>query len=178
VPASSSGTAIFDVEVYSGGAPNLVRANLRFTPMDAPSGGNDGSHVFGMMLPVKIGLMSYQSKTASSGVDYSGRYVAIVDTAGPVFFNEGDTVNWDYQTGGFDQGYDYFSGYYLGNPFGGGMEPPTDSVWDFPLPAGQDTYSAAGANISDAQDYVRTRVMIEPQGQIAAGTMVTYLVQA
>jgi uncharacterized Zn-binding protein involved in type VI secretion len=178
VPASSSGTAIFDVEVYSGSAPNLVRANLRFTPMDAPSGENDGSHVFGMLLPVKVGLMSYQSKTDSSGVDYSGRFTAIVDMGGPVFFNDGETINWDYQAGGLDHGYDFFSGYYLGNPGGGGMEPPTDRVWDIPLPAGQDAYGASWANISDAQHYVRTRVMIEPQGQVAASTPVTYLVQA
>ena len=38
MPVSSSGTAVFDVEVYSGSAPNLVRANLTFHSPGCPFG--------------------------------------------------------------------------------------------------------------------------------------------
>ncbi len=183
VPASSSGTAIFDVEVYSGSAPSLFRANLRFTPMDAPSSGNDGSHVFGMTLPVKVGLMSYLRQTASSGLIAGGRYCAVVPCCGPAFGNYMDNINWDYQEGGTNQGYDFSTGYYNSGPGSPGwimLSQPGYHAWSNPLPKGKDAYNAPTPweNISDAQDYVQTRVMIEPQGQIAAGSTVTYLVRA
>ncbi len=182
VPVRSSGTAIFDVEVYSGSAPNVVRANLSFTPMNAPSGGNDGSQLFTMTLPVKVGLMSYlMSETPSSGLIEGGKFCAVNPCCGVAFGNNGDTINWTYQAGGFDGGYDYSSGYFNsgpGSPGGIMISAPENSAWGNPLPAGEDTYGAPWENISDAQYYVRTHVMIEPQGQAAAGTTIIYLVQA
>jgi len=181
VPVSLSGTAIFDVEVYSGSAPNLIRANLTFAPHDAPSGGNDGSQLFALTLPVKVGLMSYLSGTASYGVIAGGRYCAVDPCCGPAFCNNGDTVNWTYQAGGSDTGYYYSSGYYNSGPGSPGwlmLCAPQNSAWDNPLPAGNDAYGAPWENISDAQYYFRTHVMIEPPGQAAAGTTVIYLVQA
>ena len=90
VPASSSGTAMFNVEVYSGNAPDLVRDNLRFTPADVPSGEDDGSQLFAMTLPAKVGLMSYLSGMSSCGIIAGGRYCAVDPCCGPAFANGGD----------------------------------------------------------------------------------------
>ena len=181
VPASPSGTAIFDVEVYSGGAPNLVHGNLHFNPMDAPAGEKNGSQLFAATLPAKVGLMSYLYKTTSSGLIAGGKFCAVIPCCGPAFANSGDTIDWTYQGGGLDGGYDYSSGYFGCPPGSPGwimVSAPKDSKWGFPIPAGRDAYGAPWENILDAQRYVQTRVMIEPQGQIAASTTATYLVQA
>jgi alpha-tubulin suppressor-like RCC1 family protein len=182
VPVSSSGTAIFDVETYSGSAPNVVRANQSLTPMDAPSVGSAGSQLFAMTLPVKVGLMSYlRIEHPSSGLIEGGMYCAVSPCCGPAFGNYGDMIHWTYQGGGLDGGYDYSSGYFNSGPGSPGwimISTPSYCEWGYPIPAGEDAYYAPWENISDAEYYIQTRVMIEPQGQIAAGTTVTYLVQA
>ena len=61
------------------------------------------------------------------------------------------------------------------------LSQPGYHAWSNPLSKGKDAYSAPTPweNISDAQDYVQTRVMIEPSDdQAAAGKTVTYLVRA
>ena len=158
VPASSSGTAMFNVEVYSGNAPNLVRDNLRFTPADVPSGEDDGSQLFAMTQPAKVGLMSYLSGMSSCGIIAGGRYCAVDPCCGPAFANGGDEINWTYQAGGFDGGYYYCSGYFNSGPGAPGwwmLCSPEDLVWGNTLPAGEDAFNAAWANISDAQCFVR-----------------------
>ena len=181
VPASSSGTAIVDVELYSGKVPDLARPRLRFSPADAPSGVNEGSQLFAVPQPVKVGLMSYLAGTSSCGMIAGGRYCAVDPCCGPAFANEGDRINWTYQAGGFDGGYYYCSGYFNSGPGAPGwwmLCSPEDSVWGNPLLAGEDAFSAPWENNSDAQRFVQTHVMIEPQGQDAAGATATYLVQA
>jgi hypothetical protein len=181
VPASSSGTAIFDVEVYSGGAPNFVGANLRFAPMDDPSGGNEGSQLFAMTLPVKVGLMSYLSNNSGQGfLPQKGEYPWIGSGAYP-FWNSADSINWTYQSGGSDIGYEFNSGEWnWGSTF---EQAPVDKSWDNQLGT---NYNVLWENASmsgpdgntEVEEDTHTYVMIEPQGQVAAGTTVTYLVQA
>jgi alpha-tubulin suppressor-like RCC1 family protein len=181
VPASSSGTAIFDVEAYSGSAPGLVRANPDVTPMDAPSGGNAGSQLFDMTLPVKVGLMSYLSHIGSHGVIAGGSYAAVNPCCGPAFGNSEDTINWTYLAGGSETGYDYSSGYFNCPPGSPGwimLSAPKNSVWGNPIPRGKDAYGAPWECVSETEYYFQAHVMIEPQGQIAAGSTATYLVQA
>ena len=181
VSASSSGTATFDVEVYSGTLPNLLRSNLDPTPLDAPLIGNAGSQSFAMKLPVKVGLMSFIGHTTSHGVIAGGSFAAVNPCCGPAFGNSENTVKWTYQAGGSEAGYDYSSGYYNCPPGLPGwfmIASPRNEEWSNPLPAGRDAYGAPWGNVSDAEYYYRTHVMIEPQGQVAAGTTATYLVQA
>jgi len=181
VPASSSGTAMFDVEVYAGSVPELARANGGFVPRDAPTGGAAGSQLFTVALPVKVGLMSFLGHSSACGVVAGGRYAAVNPCCGVAFANNEDTVNWNYQGGGMEAGYDYGSGYYNGPPGSPSwmmLCPPKSIAWANPLPAGEDAYGAPWGNVSDVQSFFRTHVMIEPQGQTPAGSTATYLVHA
>ena len=192
VPVSSSGTAIFDVAAYSEG----VNGNVRRTA-EKPSGNSGGGKVRANddrdsnpaivssfdLQPVKVGLMSYLSNVSGQGHDSEAGEFVLMGYGTCPFWNAADLVNWTYQSGGSDWGYDFYSGawnwYYM-------LQAPHAWFWNDPLPAGKDAYSAPWENTSAsgqsgnsvAEKNMQARVMIEPQGQIAAGTVATYLVRA
>ena len=202
VPVNSSGTALFDVEVYSGSTPNLILANLRSRPMDASEDGNNGSQFFDTTLPVTVGLLSYSRHHASQFVNYAHMALQIWDFGtGQLiwgrypntyeFENIDDKLCWTFRGGpgsygGFEQGYDYFSGISLAE--GSNWRPGRSNAWANSLPAIEynapwenSSYSvptSAGSIVSVEGIDIQTRVVIEPQGQIAAGTFITYLVEA
>ncbi len=202
VPVNSSGTALFDVEVHSGSTLNPILANLRSTPMDASEAGNNGSQFFDRTLPVKVGLMTYSLHHALQFVNYAHMALQIWDfgTGQLVwgrypntfeFENYDDRLCWTFSGGpgsygGFERGYDYFSGVSLAEGYY--WRSGRSNVWANPLPAIEynqpwenSSYSvpSSGGSIVSVEEFdIQTRVAIQPQGQIAAGTFVTYLVEA
>jgi hypothetical protein len=166
--------------------------------MDASSSGNGGSQSFDMTLPAKVVLASYSGHRSFNVVCYyylsMGVYAEIGGNA--PWWNGEDSIDWTYQSGGEDSGYDDNSGgwdiWYLLWPYGffdwddilqageNGFTPDNEAAMLFYMGWENASYSGSyGAGVAGGfNDDTQTRVMIKPQGQVAAGTMVTYLVQA
>jgi alpha-tubulin suppressor-like RCC1 family protein len=167
VPVSSSGTAVFDVEVYVGDPVGV------------------GSQLSALALPVRVGLMSYSENSSGQSVDYdyyaimlwnlgTGQYLEPYPPGSPSFENGENDVYWTYQSGGFAHGYTFDSGRESMSFPPAVYDWGASYSWAYSIPAGDDAFSAQGEISSD----IYSRVMIEPQGQTAAGTIVTYLVEA
>jgi alpha-tubulin suppressor-like RCC1 family protein len=189
VPVRPSGTAIFDVEVYSGNnSSTVVHPGLKSSihPADAGNNSGIGSEQFVLAQPVKVGVMSYRSHYGFG--DGFPNQQALDPFGQPASANYDDQAYWNYRSGGMDAGYYVYSG---------ALTPWSDPVndnWLAPLPAGQDNFNPLWEMASVAEagqggiyiglvDFARwndteTRVMLEPPGQTAAGTTNFYLVQA
>jgi hypothetical protein len=164
------------VEIYSGSAPVMSRANLRFNPMDDSKGNSIGSQNISQLQPVTVVLSSY------SGVGYSFQDAEPYDDISWLEF-----VNWSYINGGnhFAGGADY-SGEWGGTlellPDGERFAPPSLYVRnsqaspDFMPVWEQSAVSMTNGDIL-LQRTNRTKVMLAPPADAASG-MKTYLVLA
>lgn len=195
VPVSPGGTAIFDVEVYSGNNSSaVIRPGQKssFHPADAGNGSGIGSEQFAVVQPVKVGVMSYRGHQGFR--DNWPSMQALVPFGMSAAASLDDQVIWNYRSGGMVAGHSFFTGSLT--PW---VDPYSDD-WDAPLPAGQDQFdpswgwtrewemaSAAKAGQGGSYLYLldfaqwnetETRVMIEPPGQEKAGITNFYLVQA
>ena len=185
VAVNSVGTAIFDVEIYSGNSfAAIARAGLKslIQPADAGNNPNTGSVQFSLPQPVLVALMSYSgSQNTKSWNPGSGQIQ--------------DSVNWLYNLGGT---YDYhqtcvytptdWHENYTENeadiitPATNGVpglfyDAPMDPPWEFAslnMAVDYFTYGFDGT----WENKTQTRVMIEPGGQAAAGQTNVYLVRA
>ncbi|HEX7618587.1 MAG TPA: LamG-like jellyroll fold domain-containing protein, partial [Verrucomicrobiae bacterium] len=195
VPVSPGGTAIFDVEVYSGNNSSaVIRPGQKssFHPADAGNGSGIGSEQFAVVQPVMVGVMSYRGHQGFR--DNWPSMQALVPFGMSAAASLDDQVIWNYRSGGMVAGHSFFTGSLT--PW---VDPYSDD-WDAPLPAGQDQFdpswgwtrewemaSAAKAGQGGSYLYLldfaqwnetETRVMIEPPGQEKAGITNFYLVQA
>ena len=194
VPVSAYGTAIIDVEVYAGNTSNFAHNNLRFTPLDSPSNGNSiGSHISNQLQPVAVKMASYFTHKS-----YAIMVVSIVPDftvyqtvqvpvwwqggIGIKFYSDDDTVNWAAGVGGTKHDYGYsddnpgnFDGWQEFGPDQGGVgSAPGWSGWE----SADDSGTYSGDSTGTWSKTVRTRVVIAPAGQQAAGQTNSYLVLA
>jgi hypothetical protein len=188
VPVNSAGTASLYVQVYVGD-PVLVAEQTLF-----------------QLQPIQVGVMSYGSSgfyhwmsphlmpvdpDPPAHVGSTGWLIY-----GPAYENVAGALGWTYLSGGFQQGYFVFTGFITDY-----YDSPAYGVYAYAIPAGINAlsipgYSVTWENVSlsfsaefneagifngtcvDQESDTQSRVMIEAQGQVAAGTTKTYLVQA
>jgi Alpha/beta hydrolase of unknown function (DUF900) len=175
VPVSATGTAIFDIEVDTGASGALALAQSHsFSPADVPS--TASFNQITLPQPVKVVLSSY------SGSDYFSVIVSD-DRGGYINESSGVIIDWNHSKGGFWITYETPYWYYdwVIPPAGPGFTTPwvdMGGCGTYFTPAwetGSLNCSVEGGNLERS---VRTRVMIAPQGQLAAGTVNFYLVSA
>lgn len=165
VPASPSGTAVFDVEVFAPGS-------------GPPSGVPIGSLQVDQPQPAHVVLMSYSG--------YRDIRWSILDACYPLDngYEYGDDVRWSYNQGGFYRQWQ--------TEDKDQQNPPFD--YTNPLSAGQGSIAPAWeiASVSDGMvgpvtcghqwlteaRRTETRVMVEPEGQASIGESTVYLVRA
>ncbi len=179
VPVSPTGTAVLDVELYSGVCSNLLaKANLRFQAQNNPDGAPVGSQWNTQSQPPMVVLGSYQEHSSGFSDPSSG-------------WNE--ATYWDYMDGGS----------WNDNDWGGGngidvvtrrniVRPAYADHWDGTIPpdgAGfvqpstfDPVWESGSANTcpqySSYEQSVASRVMIAPGGPAIAGQNALYLVSA
>jgi len=166
VPVNATGTAVFDVEVYSGSSFNAaVRPNLAFSANDTPNNTLIDSQLFTSPQPPKVVLSSFWSDLYYQGAFWFG--VMQWGTA---------KINWISGEGG-TWWYAGVHGTEYGTQFSSGENNlPTDSI------AGLFFRTQIGRNSSVVTATCwytnKSKVIIVPQGQTAAGTTNLYLVRA
>jgi hypothetical protein len=191
VPVNPGGTAIFDVEVYSGiNSGALAHQGLKpsFYPAAAGGGSVAGSKQFVLVQPVKVGVMNYRSHYGFK--DGFPNQNALDPLGQPAFAEDDEQIFWNYRSGGV-----YAGGYIYSGSFTPWQDPDS-SDWQVSLPPGKDNFNPpwgwemasltkAGRDgiyirMRDFEEFndTETRVMIEPPGQEKAGVTNFYLVQA
>jgi hypothetical protein len=182
VPVSPTGTATFDVEIYSTDSSNLVRNNSRFTPLDdTPGGNNIGSQVFNQAQPVMVILSAYSATGHNDE---------------PTSWHD-DTATWAYDSGGnWDDesayqgtiltiaqpprsprpldasGWVYYNnGGGIGPDGAGFTSPEAENLGPF-------TPAWENAALSAPMRSIKTTVMLVPSGPAVAGATALYLVTA
>ncbi len=155
VPVNPAGTAGLNVQVGDNSGHQRAAQNVYQTQ------------------PVTVGMASYSG--------YNRIYSGTLD--------EEDNSVWTHQSGGSQTGHEISSGSWI--PF----QPPGSNAWNVSIPAGfspnwnganfagayhiwEEASTSVYLNDQQETDTTRTRVMIEPSGQTAAGMTRSYLVQA
>jgi hypothetical protein len=165
VPVSPTGTAMFDVELYTNDPVNI------------------GSQIIGMVQPAVVALMSYAEHIHQADTGYG--YCTV-----PVQYSDVETVDWLYPAGGVhcyadasisdctpsfnDSGQDSLAGGYKGYSPAWENKAATMSMDVITESYPGITFFTVGSETTDT----KTRVMILPSGQQTIGQSALYLVMA